>query len=191
VPTHRRQTTPIRQESPSFRTAVFTGTFDPITLGHVDVIRRASQIFERLVVGVGSNPDKKSLFSVDERVAIAQACVSELRGVTVQSFDGLAVRFVRSCGAGVIVRGVRTVADMDYELTMARSNRSLEPMVETFFLPASESYSHISSTLIRQIALDAGRSELAKFVPGPVVEALFSKFRGIQEKGPLSPGKRA
>jgi pantetheine-phosphate adenylyltransferase len=168
---------PNRSGVPPNQTAVFTGTFDPITLGHLDVIRRASGIYRRVIVGVGSNPDKSSLFPLDERVRLVRACVADSPGVQVDSFDGLAVRFVRSCGAGVIVRGVRSVADMDYELTMARSNRSLEPAIETFFLPANESYSHISSTLIRQIAREAGRKELAKFVPTPVVEALLAKFR--------------
>lgn len=166
-----------RSDVPPSQIAVFTGTFDPITLGHLDVIRRASGIFRRVIVGVGSNPDKSSLFTLEERVTLVRECVADLPNVKVDSFDGLAVRFVRSCGAGVIVRGVRSVADMDYELTMARSNRSLEPSIETFFLPANESYSHISSTLIRQIARDAGRKELAKFVPAPVVEPLLAKFR--------------
>lgn len=170
-------TKPTRSDIPPAQIAVFTGTFDPITLGHLDVIKRASSIFRRVVVGVGSNPDKTSLFRLDERVSLVRACVATLPNIAVDSFDGLAVRFVRSCGAGVIVRGVRSVADMDYELTMARSNRSLEPSIETFFLPANESYSHISSTLIRQIAREAGKNELAKFVPAPVVQALLAKFR--------------
>ena len=170
-------TKPGRSNDLSPQVAVFTGTFDPITLGHLDVIRRASRIFRRVVVGVGSNPDKKALFDLDERVDLVRRCVAELPSVSVESFDGLAVHFVRSCGAGVIVRDVRSVADMDYEITMARSNRSLEPSVETFFLPANEAYSHISSTLIRQIAREAGRRELAKFVPAPVVEPLIAKFR--------------
>jgi pantetheine-phosphate adenylyltransferase len=156
--------------------AVFTGTFDPITLGHLDVIRRAARIFPRVIVGVGSNPDKQSLFTPEERVELVGACVSELAEVEVQSFSGLTVHFVRQCGAGVIVRGVRSVADMDYELTMARTNRSLEPSVETLFLPAHEEYSHVSSTLIRQIAREAVRSELALFVPDPVIDPLLSKF---------------
>jgi pantetheine-phosphate adenylyltransferase len=157
--------------------AVFTGTFDPITLGHLDVIDRASRIFRRVIVGVGSNPDKQSLFSPDERVRLVQASVRKLQGVEVECFSGLTVHFVRKCGARVIVRGVRTVADMDYELTMARTNRSLDAAVETLFLPAREEYSHISSTLIRQIAREAGRTDLAKFVPAPVIEPLLEKFQ--------------
>jgi pantetheine-phosphate adenylyltransferase len=156
---------------------VFTGTFDPITLGHVDVIERASRIFRRVIVGVGINPDKQSLFAPEERVRLVRICVADLPGVEVESFSGLTVHFVRKCGAGVIVRGVRSVADMDYELTMARTNRSLDPAVETLFLPAREEYSHVSSTLIRQIAREAGRLDLAKFVPTPVIEALLEKLQ--------------
>jgi pantetheine-phosphate adenylyltransferase len=155
--------------------AVFTGTFDPITLGHLDIIMRSSRIFQRVIVGVGSNPDKHSLFSPEERVRLVQACVQNLPGVEVQSFSGLAVHFVRRCGAGVIVRGVRSVAEMDYEFTMARTNRSLDSTIETLFLPAREEYSHVSSTLIRQIAREAGRSELTKFVPDTVIAPLLEK----------------
>jgi pantetheine-phosphate adenylyltransferase len=164
-----------RQISPRSTTAVFTGTFDPVTLGHLDVIRRASGIFSRLIVGVGSNPDKSSLFSIDERVELLRACTAEIRGVEVQSFDGLAVDFVRATGAAVILRGVRSVADMDYEITMARTNRVLEPTAETVFMPASEAFSHISSTLIRQIARTGGRRPLTEFVPTPVIEKLRAK----------------
>jgi pantetheine-phosphate adenylyltransferase len=160
-------------------TAVFTGAFDPITLGHMDVIRRACAVFPRLVVGVGANPDKASLFTLPERVELVRRCVADLPGVTVESLQGLAVRFVREQGARVIVRGVRSMADMDYELTMARTNRTLEPEIETVFLPASESVAHISATLIRQIAREAGRRELAKLVPGPVIDPLLAKFRKV------------
>lgn len=157
--------------------AVFTGTFDPITLGHVDVIRRAAALFRPLVVGVGSNPEKVSLFEIDDRVELVRASTAGIAGVLVEPFDGLAVRFVRSRGASVIIRGVRSVSDMDYEITMAGANRCLEPGVETVFLPAAESLTYISSTLIRQIAREAGRRELAKFVPEPVIAPLLAKFR--------------
>jgi pantetheine-phosphate adenylyltransferase len=159
------------------QTAAFTGTFDPVTLGHLDVIARAARLFQHVIVGVGSNPDKQSLFTTDERVRLIQECVRDLANVRVDSFAGLAVRFVRRCQAGVIVRGVRSVADMDYEFTMARTNRSLDAAVETLFLPAREEFSHVSSTLIRQIAREADREELAKFVPAPVIEPLMAKFR--------------
>jgi pantetheine-phosphate adenylyltransferase len=168
---------PRQGEASASQIAVFTGTFDPVTLGHIDVIARASHIFRSVIVGVGSNPDKSSLFSIDERVALVRDCVRDLEGVRVESFSGLAVHFVRACGAGVIVRGVRSMADMDYEFTMARTNRSLDPAVETLFLAAHEEFTHVSSTLLRQIAREAGRDDLAKFVPAPVIEPLLEKFR--------------
>jgi pantetheine-phosphate adenylyltransferase len=141
------------------------------------VITRASRIFQQVIVGVGSNPDKQSLFPLDDRVMLVRECVRDLSGVRVESFAGLAVHFVRACGAGIIVRGVRSVADMDYEFTMARTNRSLDPAVETLFLPAREEFSHVSSTLIRQIAGQAGRNELARFVPAPVIVPLMERAR--------------
>jgi pantetheine-phosphate adenylyltransferase len=176
MPIHSR---PSRRDADQAGPAVFTGAFDPITLGHMDVIRRAYAVFQRLVVGVGANPDKVSLFTLDERVELVRRCVADLARVTVASFDGLAVRFVREQQARVIVRGVRSMADMDYELTMARTNRMLEPEIETVLLPAGESVAHISSTLIRQIAREAGRRELAKLVPAPVIDPLLAKFRKV------------
>ena len=167
----------LRRDGPTARNvAVFTGVFDPITLGHLDLIERASRIFRRLIVGVGTNPEKSSVFSSDERMALVRECVAGLPRVTVKAFDGLAVEFVRQFGAGVIVRGVRSVGDFDYELTMARTNRTLAPTIETVFLPAAESLAHISSSLIRQIARVASREELAKFVPAPVIEPMLRKL---------------
>ena len=157
--------------------AVITGVFDPITLGHTDVIRRGSRVFRRLIIGVDINPEKESLFTLEERMQLVQASVSKIPGIQVKSFDGLAVRFVRQQGANVILRGVRSVSDVDHELTMSRSNRVLEPGVETVFLPAGEEYAHISSSLIRQIARHVGRRELSKFVPAPVIGPLLEKFR--------------
>jgi len=174
--THSRRSRQGRARVTPSQIAVFTGTFDPITLGHLDIITRACHIFRLVIVGVGSNPDKQSLFSLDDRVRLIRLCVHELDRVKVQAFEGLAVHFVRACDAGVIVRGVRSVADMDYEFTMARTNRCLDPAVETLFLPAREEFSHVSSTLIRQIARGAGRIELAKFIPEPVIEPLLAKF---------------
>ena len=175
VPTNNPKSRP---DKPVVRNvAVLTGVFDPITLGHLDLIERGLGIFRRLIVGVGSNPEKSSVFSLDERMALVRECVAGFPRVTVKAFEGLAVEFVRQQGAGVIVRGVRSVGDLDYELTMARTNRTLEPTVETVFLPARESLAHISSSLIRQIARVASREELAKFVPAPVIEPLLMKLR--------------
>jgi len=157
------------------RAAVYTGTFDPVHLGHLDVIRRGSRLFDRLIIGVGINPEKASLFTPDERVELIRAVTTDLDNVEVQRFDGLAVRFVREAGAALMVRGLRTTSDMEYEFTMSLMNRNLDPGIETVFLMAKEEFSHLTSTLLRQIALLGG--DLSKFLPEPVKHALVEKTR--------------
>src|SRR5262249_26479491 len=157
------------------RTVVYTGVFDPIHFGHLDVIQRGSRIFDRLVVGVGINPDKASFFSVEERVKLVQNVVSGFPNVEVRPFTDLAVRFVRSVGARIMLRGLRTLSDMEYEFSMSLTNLAMDPEIETVFLMASELYSHISSTLIRQIA--ALRGEISKFVPPQVERAIVERVR--------------
>jgi pantetheine-phosphate adenylyltransferase len=156
-----------------YRTAVYTGVFDPIHLGHLDVIHRGSQIFERLVVGVGINPDKSPFFSLEERVRLVRQATTSFHNVEVHPFNGLAVRFVREVGARVMLRGLRTLSDMEYEFSMSLTNRALDPDIETVFLMAKEEYSHISSTLIRQIATFQG--DLDKFVPSEIKCALLER----------------
>ncbi len=160
----------------SARVAVYTGSFDPITLGHLDVIRRASRIFEGLVVGVGINPDKQSLFSLEERVGLVRAAVAGLANVRVELFSGLSVAFVREQGAHVLLRGVRSLTDIEAEFTMTLANRKLDPAVETVFLMADAEYSHVSSSLLKQITPLADDERLLRFVPRPVVEALRAKL---------------
>jgi pantetheine-phosphate adenylyltransferase len=158
----------------SHRIAVYTGVFDPIHLGHVDVIQRGSRLFDRLVVGVGINPEKKHYFSVEERVDLVRRVVAPFPNVDVQAFHGLAVRFVLDIGARVMLRGLRTLSDMEYEFTMSLSNLSLAPEIETVFLLSNYQYSHVTSTLIRQIGSFQG--ELDKFVPPEVILALQQSF---------------
>jgi pantetheine-phosphate adenylyltransferase len=160
------------------RRAVYTGVFDPITFGHLDVIGRGSRLFDRLVVGVGINPAKASLFSLEERVELVKKVVSSLSNVEVQPFTGLAVSFVREIGARVMLRGLRTTSDMDHEFTMSLMNLALDQEIETVFVMAKEELSYVSSTLIRQIATMGGN--LDKFVPPPIKEALLAKV--TQEK---------
>jgi pantetheine-phosphate adenylyltransferase len=157
------------------RVAVYTGMFDPPHLGHVDVIQRGSRLYDRLVVGVGENPEKSAFLSIDERVELLQHVLKSCSNVEVRKFQGLAVRFVREVGARIMVRGIRTLTDMEYEFTMSLTNLSLDPEIETVFLMAKETYSHISSTLIRQIATFQG--ELDKFVPPEVKAALLKRTR--------------
>ena len=160
------------------RVAVYTGSFDPITLGHLNVIERCSRLVDRLIVGIGINIEKQSLFSPEERVDLVRQATSHLTNVDVQAFDGLAVSFVRQCGARVLLRGVRSLGDIEAEFTMTMANRKLDPAIETIFLMADDQYSHVSSSLIKQIALLATDEELARFVPREIVPAIRAKMQG-------------
>ena len=158
------------------RTAVYTGSFDPVTLGHLDVIERASRIFDVLVVGVGINPDKQPMFSLEERVGLVRTAVAGLPNVRVERFSGLSVSFVKQQGGHVLLRGVRSLTDIEAEFTMTLANRKLDADVETVFLMADAAYSHISSSLLKQITPLADDAALLRFVPAPVVTALRAKF---------------
>jgi pantetheine-phosphate adenylyltransferase len=160
----------------SARVAVYTGTFDPVHHGHLDVIERGSKLFDRLLVGVGINLDKTTLFSIDERVELLQQVTKQFPNVEVHKFDGLAVRFVRGRGARIMLRGLRTLSDMEYEFTMSLMNLNLDPEIETVFLMANEEFSHVSSSLLRQIAKFGG--DLNKFLPDSVSDALRRKVQG-------------
>lgn len=165
------------------RTAVFTGTFDPLTLGHLDVIRRGRLLFDRLVVAIGVNPNKQSLFTIEERVALARGVLGPFENVSVEAFEELTVQFVRRIGARVILRGLRTLTDMEYEFGMTLTNHRLDPTIETVFLMADGEYSHVSSTLIKQIARFGGGSALGRFVPAeliaPILDAMRSAHPGV------------
>lgn len=159
--------------------AAYVGSFDPPTLGHLDLIQRAARLFSRVIVGVGINPEKKCLFTPEERVSLIQSSIEGLKNVDVRSFSGLTVEFIRDTGAAVMVRGVRTLSDIETEFTLTLANRSLDPEIETVFLMAGEKYSHISSSLIKQVAQlgrHGLRDHLANFVPPPVIEPLLAKY---------------
>jgi pantetheine-phosphate adenylyltransferase len=162
---------------PLSRTAVFTGTFDPFTLGHLDVITRGSTLFDHLVVGIGVNPNKQMLFSIEERVLLTRRVLTHFDNVTVEAFEELAVQFVKRIGAQVILRGVRTLSDMEYEFSMSLTNKRLEPSVETVFLMADGEYSHVSSTLIKQVARYAGADAISRFVPNELIGPIMEKMR--------------
>jgi pantetheine-phosphate adenylyltransferase len=156
--------------------AVYPGTFDPMTLGHSDVVRRASQLFDRVIVAVAVAHHKKTMFTLEERLDMVREVVKPQANVTVESFAGLMRDFVVTRGAKVVVRGLRAVTDFDYEFQLAGMNRSLMPDVETVFLTPSTSYQFISSTLVREIAMLGGEAE--KFVDPVVARALAQKVRG-------------
>ena len=159
----------------SHHVAVYTGVFDPVHLGHLDIIRRGSRLVDRLVVGVGENPEKTPLFNQDERVALIRTVTNNLPNVEVLPITGLTVHFVRSLGARLMLRGIRTTSDMEYEFDMSLSNLALDPGIETVFLMANTQYSHISGTLLRQIASLGG--DLSQFVPPEVKQALIDRTR--------------
>jgi pantetheine-phosphate adenylyltransferase len=158
------------------RKAVYSGSFDPITLGHVNVIERASRFVDRLIVGIGINVEKQSLFTPDERAELIQLATAHISNVDIHIFDGLAVSFVRDCGASVMVRGIRPLTDIAAEFTMMLANRELAPEIETVFLMADQRFAHVSSTLIKQIAPLADDEMLAKFLPLPIISRLRAKM---------------
>ena len=158
------------------RRAVYTGSFDPITLGHLNVIQRSCRLVDELIVGVGINIGKESLFTADERVDLIRRVTADLPNVAVRPFNGLAVQFVRDCQARVIIRGVRSLTDMETEFTMTLANRKLDPDIETVFLMADDEFSHVSSSLIKQITPLAGDEELARFVPRGIISDLRTKL---------------
>ncbi|MCP3696230.1 MAG: pantetheine-phosphate adenylyltransferase [Planctomycetaceae bacterium] len=158
------------------RIAVYTGSFDPITHGHLNIIQRSSSLFERLVIGIGVNIDKKSLFSVEERMDLARQVTAAFDNVEVVDFEGLAVDFVRSLGAQVMVRGVRPMTDVSGEFSMLLANRQLAPEIETVFLMADSEYAHVSSSLIKQLAPLATDEMLARFIPSEIVPAMRAKI---------------
>ncbi len=155
--------------------AVYPGTFDPMTLGHEDVVRRATQLFGRVIVAVAAGHHKKTLFSLDERMEMAREATKVYPQVEVESFAGLLRDFVVGHGAKAMVRGLRAVTDFDYEFQLAGMNRSLMPQVETVFLTPSDKYQFVSSTFVREIAMLGG--EVDKFVSSGVNERLLAKVR--------------
>ena len=171
-------TTPSTDQSPTVAQdviAVYPGTFDPITLGHEDVVRRATQLFSRVIVAVAAGHHKKALFSLEERIAMAQDAVKGYPQVEVASFSGLMRDFVVARGAKAMVRGLRAVTDFDYEFQLAGMNRSLMPDVETVFLTPSDQFQFVSGTFVREIATLGG--DVSKFVSPSVLDLLRARVR--------------
>ena len=154
--------------------AVYAGTFDPITYGHIDVVERALRIFDRVIIAVAVNNNKKPLFSLEERVTLTQAVFKEHNSVMVEGFDSLLLDFAKKHQANIILRGLRAVADFDYEFQLASMNRFMNPSVESVFLFPAEKYMYISSSLVREIAAMGG--DVAGFVPAEIIEALHKKL---------------
>ena len=155
------------------RTAIYPGTFDPITNGHIDIIQRALKLFDKVIITVARNSAKDPLFSEEERIAMIKEAVRHLKGVEVDSFDGLLVSYARRKKATAFVRGLRAISDFEYELQMALMNRKLEPQLETVFLMPAESYTYVSSRLVREIFQHRG--SVKDLVPPVVEERLHLK----------------
>ena len=160
-------------------TAVYPGSFDPATYGHLDVIRRASVSFDRVVVGVLQNSAKSPLFSVEERVNILENITSDIPNVKIESFGGLSVNFARNCEAKVIIRGLRAITDFEYELQLAQTNRILSTDVDTMFLNPSLQYAYLSSTTVKEAA--SFGADISKFAPEYVVRRVEAKFKEMNQ----------
>ena len=164
------------------RIGVYPGTFDPVTLGHMDIIRRGAKLVDRLVIGVTTNPSKSPMFTIEERMATVRREVADVDGdIEVVAFDSLLMDFAERQGAKVIVRGLRAVADFEYEYQMAGMNQQINPRVETVFLMADVALQPIASRLVKEIALYGGN--IAKFVPASVCEEVVARVEKIGRKG--------
>ncbi|HEX8622717.1 MAG TPA: pantetheine-phosphate adenylyltransferase [Allosphingosinicella sp.] len=164
------------------RTGVYPGTFDPITLGHMDIIRRGAHLVDRLVIGVTTNPSKSPMFTVEERMAMVRREIATLEGdIEVVSFDSLLMDFAEREGASLILRGLRAVADFEYEYQMAGMNQQLNDRIETVFLMADVSLQPIASRLVKEIALYGG--DISKFVPAAVTADVARRVQAIGRKG--------
>ena len=155
--------------------AIYPGSFDPLTLGHLDIIERSARIVDELMVGVLNNSAKNSLFSLDERVSMIKEMTDSMPNVTVTSFNGLLVDYMREIDATIIVRGLRAVTDFEYELQIAQTNHVENPEVETIFLTTSLQYSYLSSTIVKEFASYGG--DLSKFVPARFIDRIYDKYQ--------------
>lgn len=156
-------------------TAIYPGTFDPITVGHTDLVERAARLFDHVVVAVAKNAVKTPFFSLDERIQLATDALAKFKNVKVHGFDTLLVEYMKECQATVIIRGLRAVSDFEYEFQLASMNRHLRDDIETVFLTPAEQYSYISSSLVREIAVLGG--DISPFVPPNVVAAIRNRMR--------------
>ncbi len=166
--------------------AVYPGSFDPVTYGHIDVMERTAKLFPEVVVALGVHPTRTPVFSVEERVDLLRQVSANYRNVRVTSFDGLLIEFCHSIGARVVVRGLRAATDFEYELQIAHANSDLYPDIDTIFLPTRTNYGFLSASLVREIALHGG--DVSRFAPKSVCDALQAKFPAPKRRRPLAGG---
>jgi pantetheine-phosphate adenylyltransferase len=156
------------------KTAVYPGTFDPITNGHVDIIRRSLRIFDQIILAVAPNPKKSPFFSLEERIDMAREATADLSHIQIEPFEGLLVEYIRQKKATAIIRGLRAISDFEYELQMALMNRKLDRRIETVFLMPSEEFSYLTSTIVKEVASYGG--DISQLVPKRVAEKLSEHF---------------
>lgn len=161
-------------------TAVYPGSFDPVTFGHIDIIKRACKVTDKLIIGVLKNSEKTPLFSVEERVNMLKEVTKDMPEVEIRSFEGLLIEFVKQCGASMVIRGLRAVTDFEYELQLAQINKAIYPEIDTLFLVTSVKHSYLSSSVVREIASYNGRIDT--FVPEFISIMLKEKFSNKESK---------
>jgi len=165
----------------SHRTAIYPGTFDPITNGHTDLVKRAARVFEKVIIAIAESPHKVPLLPLKQRIELAKGCLAEVENVEVVGFSTLLMDFVQEVGAGVVVRGLRAVSDFEYEFQLASMNRHLAPEIETLFLTPDERYSFISSSLVKEVGRLNG--DVSEFVAPSVRIALEQRFKELEDQG--------
>ena len=157
---------------------VYPGSFDPVTLGHLDIIKRSSKIVDRLIIGVLNNSAKKPVFTGEERVHMLELVIKDIPNAAVETFDGLTVEFAKSLGATVMFRGLRAVTDFEYEIQIAQTNHALNPDIDTVFLTTSVKYSYLSSSIVKEVASYEG--DISKFVPGEILPFVTGKIKNLR-----------
>ena len=154
--------------------AIYPGSFDPITFGHLDIIQRSAKVFDQVAIGVLNNSEKRSLFSVEERVEMIKMLTSQYENVTVESFNGLLVDYAKSIDANIVIRGLRAVTDFEYEIQIAQTNKVEYPELETIFMTTALNYSYLSSTIVREFASYGG--DISRFVPKEIIPLIQAKY---------------
>ncbi len=163
----------VNMDNSNKKTALYPGSFDPVTNGHLDVLERASRMFDEVVIAVLNHPKKKAYLTIDERVEIIKRAISHLKNVSVASFDGLTVEYARKIGAKFLIRGLRTITDFEYEVQLYQTNQVIAPEIETVFLSTRPEHNYISSSMVKELANH--KADISKFVPKSVVQYLMSK----------------
>ncbi|MDF2610142.1 MAG: pantetheine-phosphate adenylyltransferase [Lachnospiraceae bacterium] len=160
------------------RIAIYPGSFDPVTLGHLDIIQRSSKMVDLLIIGVLKNNAKSPIFTVQERVNLLKEVTKEIPNISIEAYEGLLVDFAEERKASIIIRGLRAITDFEFELQLAQTNRKLNPMVDTVFLTTNVNYAYLSSSIVREIASYGG--DISQFVPNSILQSVYDKIKNIR-----------